>query len=85
MPLYEYKSESDGEVLTLLRPMRDADAPVDDPLGQGRQFVRMHSTFATAGGAAAGSSAGGASMGGPSGAGGCCPCGKASHHCGRAN
>ena len=50
MPQYEYVCEKDGEVLTLLRPMRDADAPVDDPKGLGRTFVRKHSTFGVVGG-----------------------------------
>jgi hypothetical protein len=45
MPLYEYMCESDGEIITLLRPMRDADQPVVDPRGLGRQFTRQHSTF----------------------------------------
>ena len=48
MPQYEYICEEDGEVITLLRPMREADAPVDDPKGRGRRFVRKHSTFAAA-------------------------------------
>jgi hypothetical protein len=51
MPQYEYMCEADGEVITLLRAMRDADAPVADPLGKGRVFVRRHSTFGVAGGA----------------------------------
>jgi predicted nucleic acid-binding Zn ribbon protein len=45
MPQYEYICEDDGEIITLLRPMRDADKPVEDPAGQGRTFKRMHSTF----------------------------------------
>lgn len=45
MPQYEYICEEDGEVITLLRPMRDADRPVKDPKGKGRTFTRMHSTF----------------------------------------
>ena len=49
MPLYEYKSLEDGEVIELIRPMADADKPVDDPQGKGRRFVRQHSTFAVAG------------------------------------
>ena len=49
MPLYEYRSLEDGETIELLRPMREADAPVDDPKGKGRTFVRTHSTFAVAG------------------------------------
>ena len=49
MPIYEYKSLEDGETIELLRPMADADKPVDDPKGKGRRFVRAHSTFAVAG------------------------------------
>jgi hypothetical protein len=49
MPLYEYKSLEDGETIELLRPMREADAPVQDPQGKGRKFVRTHSTFSVAG------------------------------------
>ncbi|MFO0962673.1 MAG: hypothetical protein U0625_07160 [Phycisphaerales bacterium] len=74
MPQYEYICEADGEVITLLRPMKDADAPVEDPAGKGRQFTRKHSVFGVAGS--------------PVGAthvhqGACCPCGKASGQCGR--
>ena len=49
MPLYEYKCLEDGETIELLRPMRDADAPVEDPKGKGRTFARVHSTFAVSG------------------------------------
>lgn len=49
MPLYEYRSIEDGETLELLRPMSDADKPVNDPKGLGRKFVRVHSTFSVAG------------------------------------
>ena len=49
MPLYEYRCIEDGELIELLRPMSDADAPVDDPAGKGREFVRVHSTFAVSG------------------------------------
>ena len=75
MPMYEYECEQDGEIITLLRPMRDADAPVDDPSGRGRTFRRRQSTFATSGG----ETGGGASL--P--VGGCCPCGKSAGQCGR--
>ena len=51
MPLYEYRCEQDGDTITLLRPMRDADKPVDDPHGKGRTFTRVHSTFSVAGAA----------------------------------
>lgn len=49
MPQYEYISVEDGESITLLRPMAEADAPVEDPKGLGRKFVRQHSTFAVGG------------------------------------
>jgi putative FmdB family regulatory protein len=58
MPLYEYRCEEDGETITLLRPMADADRPVEDPKGLGRTFVRTHSTFAVGAGKAAAPSAG---------------------------
>ncbi len=72
MPLYEYISREDGSVIELLRSAKDADAPVADPEGKGRTFVRKLSTFASA--SAAGS--------GPSASGGCCPCGKNRGSCG---
>ena len=73
MPQYEYVSEEDGEVIVLLRPMREADAPVDDPSGKGRRFVRKHSVFGVAG-----SPVGSAHVHtGP-----CCPCGKQPGQCG---
>lgn len=46
MPLYEYRCEETGEMITLLRPMAEADKPVEDPEGKGRTFSRVHSTFA---------------------------------------
>ena len=46
MPLYEYRCREDGETITLLRAMAEADKPVEDPRGLGRTFVRAHSTFA---------------------------------------
>ncbi len=49
MPLYEYLCEADGERITLLRPMREADLPVDDPSGAGRTFTRVLSTFGVGG------------------------------------
>ncbi len=78
MPIYEYVCEKDGSVVELLRPMADADKPVEDPLGKGRLFKRKHSTFATGGVGAAGS-------GGKPTSGGCCPCGKSHGGCGSAN
>ena len=77
MPLYEYICERDGTVLELMRPMSQADAPVDDPAGKGRTFVRKLSTFATGGSAAGASGAGGSLP-----VGGCCPCGKNKGSCG---
>jgi predicted nucleic acid-binding Zn ribbon protein len=77
MPIYEYICESDGEVIELLRPMGQADSPVEDPAGKGRTFVRRQSVFGVSGAASQGS---GASL--PIG-GGCCPCGKPGSQCGR--
>ena len=45
MPLYEYRCEEDGATVTLLRPIADADKPVEDPEGKGRLFKRAQSTF----------------------------------------
>lgn len=75
MPMYEYVSEQDGTRLELLRPMSQADAPVEDPENKGRTFKRVHSTFAAAGSA---------SQGGVPSMGGCCPCGKNAGSCSRA-
>lgn len=75
MPQYEYVCEKDGEVITLLRPMSAADAPVEDPKGLGRVFRRRHSVFGV-GGASPAASGGGMSLGG------CCPCGKNAGSCG---
>lgn len=80
MPLYEYECVEDGTVIELLRTMRDADAPVEDPDGKGRTFKRRHSVFGVNGASAhAGGTAGsGASGGGTAGhvhTGGCC-CGR---------
>ncbi|MDA1008782.1 MAG: zinc ribbon domain-containing protein [Planctomycetota bacterium] len=79
MPLYEYECVEDGEVIELLRPMRDADAKVEDPKQQGRNFTRRHSVFGV-NGAPAGSGASGHVH-----SGGCCPCGKPASGCGRNN
>ncbi len=76
MPMYEYRCEEDGSVLELRRSMADADAPVEDPEGRGRTFVRAISSFSTGGSASAGRS-----MALPR-SGGCCPCGKTSGGCG---
>lgn len=75
MPIYEYVCEQDGSVLELLRPMADADKPVEDPEGRGRTFKRKHSTFATGG-----SSEGSSLLSRNTGA--CCPCGKTRGGCG---
>jgi hypothetical protein len=76
MPIYEYVSEQDGTVIELIRPMSQADEPVEDPAGKGRTFRRRHSTFSAGGG---GQRSGGASL--PV-SGGCCPCGKNAGGCG---
>ena len=57
MPLYEYRAEEDGTVITLMRPMAEADAPIDDPDGKGRTFKRVFSSFAVGAEKANGSSA----------------------------
>ena len=49
MPLYEYICEQDGTVLELMRPMAQADAPVDDPAAKGRVFTRKLSMFSAGG------------------------------------
>ena len=49
MPQYEYVCENDGTVITLLRPMAQADDPVADPEGKGRTFTRKLSTFGLSG------------------------------------
>ena len=72
MPMYEYECKDTGEVITLLRPMSDADQPVEDPKGQGRDFIRRHSVFGV--GSATDNSAGQSP--------GCCPCGKQEGSCG---
>ncbi len=82
MPLYEYHCQTDGTTLELLRPIADADKPIDDPEGKGRQFNRIHSTFAPQGGPPTATRVTGpASRGG---SGGCCPCGKSHGGCARA-
>jgi hypothetical protein len=74
MPLYEYIAEQDGAVIELLRPIADADKPVEDPEGKGRVFKRTHSTFAAAG---SGAGPGGRSL--PIGGG--CACGRPHGSC----
>jgi putative FmdB family regulatory protein len=73
MPLYEYICEETGETISLLRPMKDADEPVEDPDGKGRRFVRAHSTFSVGAGAP-GRMSGDAFGGG-------CPCGNPDGPC----
>ncbi|USN98096.1 MAG: zinc ribbon domain-containing protein [Phycisphaeraceae bacterium] len=46
MPLYEYVCEKTGDVIELIRPMANADDPVEDPERKGRVFKRKLSTFA---------------------------------------
>ena len=58
----------DGTVIELMRPMSQADAPVEDPDGKGRIFVRRMATFEPKGGSAST----GVSWGGGGGGGGCC-------------
>ena len=79
MPIYEYVSEKDGVRIELLRPMSQADAPVEDPAGKGRVFKRVASTFAAQGTTAG---AGVASSGHVHSGG--CGCGKPQGSCGRA-
>lgn len=81
MPLYEYISKEDGTTIELLRPMSMADAPVDDPQGRGRTFVRKHSTFAAKGGEASTSQAWSGGGGGHVHS-GTCGCGKKPGSCG---
>ncbi len=74
MPLYEYHCQADGTVIELMRPMSDADKPVPDPAGKGRQFTRKFSTFAAKG------NAGSIPLGVRSGS--SCGCGKPHSGCG---
>lgn len=72
MPIYEYESAEDGEVISLLRSMAKADAPVVDPEGRDRVFRRRHSVFGVMTGNAGGS---------PSPRESFCPCGVAEGGC----
>ncbi|MAC74346.1 MAG: zinc ribbon domain-containing protein [Phycisphaeraceae bacterium] len=72
MPIYEYESSEDGEVISLLRPMAEADEPVADPDGRNRTFRRRHSVFGVMTGNAGGS---------PPPSEGFCPCGVAEGGC----
>ena len=72
MPIYEYESTEDGEVISLLRSMAEADAPVVDPEGRDRIFRRRHSVF--------GVMTGSVGRAAPSSE-GFCPCGVAEGGC----
>lgn len=76
MPLYEYVTD-DGTRVELMRSMKDADKPVEDPEGKGRVFKRTLSVFSSGGGAAAGAPAGGGHVHS-----GTCGCGKRAGSCG---
>jgi predicted nucleic acid-binding Zn ribbon protein len=78
MPIYEYEAIEDGEVIELMRPMKDADAPIDDPKGRGRTFRRKMSVFGVSGAAAAGSAASAPAHVHSSG----CGCGRPQGSCG---
>lgn len=73
MPIYEYVCEQDGSVIELLRPMADADKPVEDPDGRGRTFRRRQSTFLM--------TASGERSGREVPVGTCCPCGRRDGPC----
>lgn len=49
MPLYEYRCEQDGTLIELMRPMAEADAPVEDPDEKGRTFTRVLSVLRSGG------------------------------------
>ncbi|MFO0872919.1 MAG: zinc ribbon domain-containing protein [Phycisphaerales bacterium] len=76
MPLYEYVCETDGSRIELIRPMRDADAPVEDPDGKGRRFTRALSMPMLRN-----ADSGASTATAPSG--GMCGCGKSHGGCGR--
>ena len=78
MPIYEYESIEDGEVIELMRPMKDADAPVNDPAGGGRTFRRKMSVFGVSGAAAAGAASAGPAHVHSAG----CGCGRPHGSCG---
>lgn len=80
MPIYEYECVQDGEVIELLRTMKDADLPVEDPAGKGRAFRRRLSVFGMTGGASAAPSAS-MGTGGHVHSGGC-GCGRPNGGCG---
>ena len=78
MPIYEYESVEDGAIIELLRPMREADEPVEDPEGKGRTFSRRLSVFGAIGGAEAGAPSSSAGHVHSSG----CGCGRPGGGCG---
>lgn len=82
MPLYEYRCEEDGTLLELMRPMSQADAPVEDPEGKGRTFTRVMSVFQSGGKGDGGSSSGGGQSSGGHVHSGGCGCGKPRGSCG---
>jgi hypothetical protein len=77
MPIYEYESIEDGEVVEILRSMKDADLPVDDPSGKGRRFRRRLSVFGVNAGAAPVASSGGGHVHSSG-----CGCGRTPGSCG---
>lgn len=76
MPLYEYVTD-DGTRVELMRSMKDADKPVEDPEGKGRVFKRTLSVFSSGGGSGAGAPAGSGHVHS-----GTCGCGKRAGSCG---
>lgn len=77
MPLYEYRCEQDGTLIELMRPMAQADAPVEDPEKKGRTFTRVLSVFQSAGSTRERGPAGGSSHVHS----GSCGCGKPRGSC----
>jgi hypothetical protein len=77
MPIYEYESVEDGAVIELLRSMKDADAPVEDPEGRGRTFRRRLSVFGVSGSSEALAPSGGGHVHSAG-----CGCGKPMGSCG---
>jgi predicted nucleic acid-binding Zn ribbon protein len=78
MPIYEYVA-TDGTKIELIRSMKDADAPVQDPEGKGRTFKRICSTFASSGEGSSKQATGGHVHSGG------CGCGKPRGSCGMNN
>jgi hypothetical protein len=80
MPIYEYEAIEDGEVIEMMRSMKDADAPLADPAGKGRTFRRKMSVFGVSGAAAAGAASAAAPSGHVHSSG--CGCGRPMGSCG---